>query len=64
MNVCADISQIGLPVVFCGCAVPEQFENLPERDMFSDVYYLAVVCDDNVLENRMRIYGVLMMKIG
>lgn len=54
MRVCSCISQIGKPVVLCGCAVPEQFENHPERDMFSDIYYLAVVCDDKILEGRMR----------
>ena len=25
MKVCSNISQIGKPVVLCGCAVPEQF---------------------------------------
>lgn len=55
MRVCANISQIGKPVVLCGCAVPEQFENQPEREYFSNIYYLAVVCDDAVLEKRMRI---------
>lgn len=55
MRICANISQIGKPVVLCGCAVPKQFENQPEREMFSDIYYLAAVCDDAVLEKRMRI---------
>lgn len=54
MRVCATISKIGMPVVLCGCAVPEQFENQPERDMFSEMHYLAVVCDDATLEHRMR----------
>jgi len=26
MRLCSNISQIGLPVVLCGCAIPEQFE--------------------------------------
>lgn len=26
LNVCANISQIGKPVVLCGCSVPKQFE--------------------------------------
>lgn len=54
MRMCANISQIGKPVVLCGCAVPKQFENQPEREMFSDIYYLAAVCEDEVLEDRMR----------
>lgn len=52
MNLCANISQIGMPVVLCGCAVPEQFEALPERELFTSVHYLAVVCGDETLRSR------------
>lgn len=55
MRMCANISQIGLPVVLCGCAVPKQFENHEERSLFSDIYYLALVSDDDILEKRMRV---------
>ena len=48
------MAQIGKPVVLCGSADPEQFEHLPERELFTDVHYLAVVCDDEVLKSRMR----------
>lgn len=54
MRMCASISQIGKPVVLCGCAIPKQFENQPERQYFTDIYYLAVVCDEETLEKRMR----------
>lgn len=54
MRVCANISQIGLPVVLCGSAVPKQFESKIERSLFTEIYYLAIVCDDEVLEHRMR----------
>lgn len=54
MNVCANISQIAKPVVLCGCATPEQFENQEERVLFSDIHYLAVVCDKVILETHMR----------
>ncbi|OGO89887.1 MAG: hypothetical protein A2Y17_00915 [Clostridiales bacterium GWF2_38_85] len=54
MRICACISQIGKPVVLCGCAVPKQFEAQSERQLFSDVHYLSVVCDNNTLEKRMR----------
>lgn len=54
MRMCAHISQIGKPVVLCGCAVPVQFENQPERGFFTDIHYLAVVCSDECLEKRMR----------
>ncbi len=34
--------------------MPKQLENLPERELFTHTYYLAVVCDDVVLVERMR----------
>ncbi|MBO5256203.1 MAG: AAA family ATPase, partial [Clostridia bacterium] len=46
MHICANVSQCGKPVVLCGCALPEQFESLPEREFFTEIHYLAVVCDD------------------
>ena len=54
MQLCANISQIGKPVVVCGCAVPKQFKILPEKSLFSNIYFLAIVCNDAALENRMR----------
>ncbi len=54
MRVCANISQSGKPVVLCGCSVPEQFETHSERSLFTDIHYLAVVCDKTCLENRMK----------
>ena len=54
LNVCANISQIGKPVVLCGCATPEQFNECTEKALFTEIYYLAIVCDDDILENRMK----------
>jgi len=54
LRMCASISQIGKPVVLCGAGIPEQFENLPERVYFTELHYLAAVCDDKSLEQRMR----------
>ncbi len=54
MRLCAGISQIGKPVVLCGCATPEQFESQPERELFTDIHYLAAVCDEEVLLSRMK----------
>ena len=54
LNLCANISQFGKPVVLCGSATPEQFESLPERELFTDIHYLAVVSDPANLEKRMR----------
>lgn len=52
MRTAASIAQIGMPVVLCGCAVPEQFETQPERNYFTNIHYLAVVCDDICMEQR------------
>ena len=54
MRVCASISQIGLLVVLCGCGLPEQFEVCDARQLFTDIHYIAVVCEEKELERRMR----------
>ena len=54
LRLCANIAQAGLPVVLCGCAVPKQFTNLPERELFTQIHYLAVVCDDGALEQKLK----------
>jgi len=54
LRVCANISQIGKPVVLCGCVTPEQFDVCVEKDLFTKIYYLAIICDDDILENRMK----------
>ncbi len=58
MRVCASIAQIGKPVVLCGCAVPEQFEGLPERALFTSTHYLALVCGREQLLQRAARRGV------
>jgi len=45
--------QAGRPVVLGGSAVPEQYERCPERRYFSAIYYLALVCDDDLLRERL-----------
>ncbi len=52
MRLCAQVSQIGKPVVLCGCALPEQFETRPERELFTEIYYLAAVCQEETLRRR------------
>ena len=54
LRVCKNISQAGKPVILCGVAVPEQFEQCVERRYFSDIHYLALVCTDEVLAARLR----------
>lgn len=54
LRVCKNISQCGRPVVLCGCAVPSQFEPCVERRYFTALHYLALVCDDDVLAERLK----------
>ena len=54
LNICANISQIGMPVVLCGCTTPDQNELHEERKLFTKIYYIAITCNDSELENRMR----------
>lgn len=56
MRVCSNISQIGMPVVLCGCATPEQFEVCYARKYFSEIIYIAIVAEKEVLIKRMK-YG-------
>ena len=50
MTMCANVAQIGMPVVLCGCGIPEQFEICAAREYFTQIHYLAVVCDTPILE--------------
>jgi rRNA maturation protein Nop10 len=54
LSLARDIGQSGRPVVLFGSAVPEQFEDLAGRRYFSAIHYLALVCDDAVLVERLQ----------
>ena len=54
LRVAAHIAQAGRPIVLMAGGVPEQFEASPERRYFSEILYLALVCDDAVLVRRLR----------
>ncbi len=56
LRVCKNISQSGRPVVMfnAGMGVPENVEGCVERRYFSDVHYLALVCKNEVLAERLR----------
>lgn len=54
MRICSNISQIGMPVVLCGCATPEQFEICTSRKYFSEIIYISVVAEKDELINRMK----------
>ncbi|ETA66551.1 AAA family ATPase [Haloechinothrix halophila] len=53
LRMAAMIHQSGRPVVLCGTVVPPEFEPLPERALFSDIHYLALVANDDVLTKRL-----------
>jgi len=54
LRVCKNISQAGKPVVLCGVGEPTQFEQCIERRYFSELHYLALICDDQILASRLR----------
>lgn len=49
LRVAKNIGQGGRPVVLCGTALPDQFELCLERRYFTELHYLALVCDDDLL---------------
>lgn len=53
LRICKNISQAGRPVVLCGVGVPTQFEQCLERRYFSELHYLALICDDQILASRL-----------
>ena len=53
LRVCKNISQAGKPVLLCGVGEPTQFEQCVERRYFSEIFYLALVCEDEVLAARL-----------
>jgi len=53
LRVCKNISQGGKPVVLCGSVKPEELEECIERRYFSNIHYLALVCEDSVISKRL-----------
>jgi shikimate kinase len=56
LRLCKNISQSGRPVVLfgAGVGVPENIEPCIERRYFSNVHYLALVCSDSTLSERLQ----------
>jgi predicted kinase len=56
LRLASEIALSGRPVVIFGAgfAVPHNLEPLPERAAFTSVHYLALTCDDEMLEQRIR----------
>ncbi len=54
LRLAKNIHQASRPVVLCGTAVPAQMETCPERRYLAAIHYLALVCDDGILAQRLR----------
>jgi broad-specificity NMP kinase len=54
LRLAAMIGQSGRPVLLCGTVVPAELEPLPERALFRDVHYLALLTDLEVMVARLR----------
>jgi hypothetical protein len=54
LRLAKNIGQAGRPVVLFGSAIPEQYEMCVERRYFSTIHYLALVCDDDALIERLK----------
>jgi hypothetical protein len=55
LRVAANVHPGNRSVVFVSTQLPEHYEPLPERAWFSDIHYLALVCDNAVLAERLRL---------
>jgi predicted ABC-type ATPase len=53
LRMAKNIGQAGRPVVLCGTVLPDQFAACPEHRYFSTLHYLAIVCDDDLLAQRL-----------
>ena len=53
LRVAKNVGQGGRPVFLCGSTVPEQYEACPERRYFTTIHFLALICDDRVLRERL-----------
>lgn len=53
LRMAASVHQAGRPVVLCGTVMPPELEPLPERALFSEVRYLALVADPESLRRRL-----------
>jgi broad-specificity NMP kinase len=54
LSVALEIARNDLPVIFVSTADPDEFEASPIRSQFHHIHYLALVCDEEVIEQRLR----------
>ena len=53
LRMAKNIAQSGKPVLITGCTTPGQFEECEERKFVGNIYYIAIVCDKDVLAKRL-----------
>lgn len=54
LRIAKNVAQAGKPVALYGSVIPSQMEACPERRYLGPIYYLALVCDEEVLAARLR----------
>lgn len=54
LRVAKNINQGGKPTIIFGSAIPSQYEECVERRYFHKSYYLALVCENDVLKERLK----------
>ena len=54
LRIAHSIAQSDRPTILCGTHVPEDIDRCDHREAFSEVYYLALHCDDATREARLR----------
>lgn len=54
LRVVKNIAQSGRPVALFGSSTPGQFERCVERRYIGEIHYLALTCDDDELERRLK----------
>jgi hypothetical protein len=55
LRLAKNIMQSRLPVLLCESATPGQFEACPQARYFASFHYLALVCDNDVLAERLKL---------
>jgi broad-specificity NMP kinase len=54
LRVANNIQQAGKAVILCGSATPSQYEKCVQSRYFSQIHYLAMVCNSDKLEARLK----------
>jgi hypothetical protein len=54
LRLAKNIGQAGRPVLLFRPCIPEQIEQCSERRYFAEIHYLAPVCEDHVLVERLK----------